>query len=92
VSHCCCNYIPGAARYFDMGDLAGLIAPRRLLVVSGRHDNYFPLAGAAESFAEAERAYRAAGCADNCRMIIGEGGHRTYADAMWKAYRQLVRE
>ena len=27
ISHCTCNYIPGIAKYFDMGDLAILIAP-----------------------------------------------------------------
>ena len=29
--HCTCNYILGTAKYFDMGDLSCLIAPRKLI-------------------------------------------------------------
>ncbi len=38
---CTCNFIPNVAKYFDMGDLAGLIAPRKLIVVNGKDDNIF---------------------------------------------------
>jgi len=31
--HCTCNYIPGIVKYFDMGELSALIAPRKLLTV-----------------------------------------------------------
>ena len=33
--HCACNYIPHAYEWFDMQDLACLIAPRKLAVITG---------------------------------------------------------
>ena len=35
MHHCTCNFVPNIAIDFDMGDLCGLIAPRKLIVVSG---------------------------------------------------------
>ncbi|MCI8441930.1 MAG: hypothetical protein HFG27_05275 [Provencibacterium sp.] len=83
MRHCACNYIPGIRKYFDMGDLAGLIAPRPLVIVAGREDPIFPLSGVRESFAEAQRLYAAAGNPQGCTLVIGEGGHRFYADDAW---------
>ena len=34
--HCTCNFIPRIANHFDMGDIAGLIAPRGLVIVNGK--------------------------------------------------------
>ena len=47
MKHCTCNFIPGIALDFDMGDLCGLIAPRKLVAVSGAQDNIFPHHGVA---------------------------------------------
>ena len=38
IDHCEDNYLPGALRWFEMGDIAGLMAPRPMLVVAGRRD------------------------------------------------------
>lgn len=43
--HCCCNFIPDIRKYFDMGDLGGLIAPQKLVVVAGKNDEIFPKDG-----------------------------------------------
>ena len=87
--HCSCNYIPGIYKYFEMGDLAGLIAPRPLIVVAGREDNIFPIEGVQKSFERIQKLYKLAGAADNCRLIIGEGGHRFYAKESWPVFREL---
>ena len=42
--HCTCNYIPSIAKYFDMGELSALIAPRKLLVCRGNR-SHFPFIG-----------------------------------------------
>ena len=84
--HCACNYIPNAARYFDMGELAALIAPRPLVIVAGREDKIFPLHGVKETYAKVEAIYRSAGAPENCKLIIGEGGHRFYADRSWGVF------
>ncbi|MDW7657283.1 MAG: alpha/beta hydrolase family protein, partial [Bacillota bacterium] len=80
LHHCVCNYIPGLYRFFEMGDLALLIAPRPLIVVCGRDDTIFPLPGVQREFAKVRQIYDAAGVPDRCRLIVGEGGHRFYAE------------
>lgn len=89
MKHCCCNYVPNIAKYFDMGDLGGLIAPRKLIVVAGKEDPIFPIDGVRESYEIIERMYKAAGARNNTKLVIGEGGHRFYAD---KAYSALKGE
>jgi hypothetical protein len=72
-----------------MGDLAGLIAPRPLVVVAGRDDDIFPIGAVEETFETIGRIYRAAGVPDRCRLVVGEGGHRFYADQAWPVFREL---
>jgi len=88
--HCECNYIPDIANFFDMGDLAGLIAPRRYVQVNGKDDPIFLLNGAEESFRIAQTLYAAAGAPENCRLVVGDGGHRFYADDAWKAFKDII--
>lgn len=90
IYHCTDNYIPGVYQYFEMGDLAGLIAPRPLIIVAGRHDDIFPIAGVEENFAIIQRIYDAADASDRCRLVVGEGGHRFYAQQAWHALDQMV--
>lgn len=87
--HCACNYIPNAAKYFDMGDLAALIAPRPFIIVCGRDDKIFPLHGVKETFDTVSKIYEKAGAKDNCKLIIGEGGHRFYKDPSWDVFRSF---
>jgi dienelactone hydrolase len=89
IDHCGDNYIPGILQYFEMGDLAGLIAPRPLVVVAGRDDDIFPIGAVEETFETIRRVYRAAGAPDRCQLVIGEGGHRFYADQAWPVFREL---
>lgn len=84
--HCVCNYVPGLLPVAEMGDIAGLIAPRPLVLVSGREDGIFPLGPAQTEFARVQEIYRAAGAPDRCDHVIGEGGHRFYADAAWNLF------
>ena len=83
ISHCVCNYVPGIARYFDMGDLAVMTAPKKVVFVSVTEDEWFPLAGAKKAYARVEEIYRAAGAENHCAMVLGEGGHRFYAGLAW---------
>ena len=61
MMHCMCNHIPNIRKYFEMGDLACLIAPRKLVVAAGREDTIFPLDGVKKTYAVIERIYHAAG-------------------------------
>ena len=85
MHHCSCNFIPGIRQFFDMGDLAGLIAPRPLVIVSGIEDPIFPQAGVQKAFQEARRMYEGAGAAEKIKLVTGKGGHRFYADLGWEA-------
>ncbi len=91
LKHCPCNYIQGVARYFDMGDLAGLIAPRKLVAVSGQLDHGFPIEGAAECMDIAKKLYTYAGCPENVTHVVGELGHRFYAEKGYKAFNEMVK-
>ena len=84
--HCACNYVPGVAAQFDMGDIAGLIAPRPLVLVSGKHDGIFPLDSALEQAEIARSLYERAGAAHAFWHVIGQEGHRFYAREGWAAF------
>lgn len=90
LHHCSCNYIPRIGKYFDMGDLAAMIAPKKLVVICGKNDNIFPLDGVKKTFGIIHSLYKAAGTPDNCALVIGEGGHRFYADGGWAAMKELL--
>lgn len=92
VHHCACNYVPQIRRYFDMAELAALSAPRPLVIVSGRDDGIFPLGGAQAEFARLQNCYDACGAPDACAHVIGEGGHRFYADDAWPVFLRMIGE
>lgn len=87
--HCPCNFVPGIRKYFDMGDLGGLIAARPLVVVCGKEDPIFPLSGVEESFELIKMAYQQLGKEELCRLVKGDGGHRFYPDDAWPVVHQL---
>lgn len=91
ISHCPCNYVPRLAEYFDMGEICQLIAPRRLLVVSGKDDPIFPFAAAKEAVGVAKRAYNAFYSLDNITHIASDGGHRFYPDEVWGYINELYK-
>jgi len=92
IHHCICNYIPSLYKYFEMGDLALLIAPRPLIVVCGKDDPIFPLAGVKQEYATVQKVYESLGVADRCALVIGDEGHRFYADASWPVYAEMLKK
>lgn len=88
--HCTCNYIPNIAKYVDMGDLACLIAPRPIVMVSGEKDNGFAIEGSRKQYKVIEKIYKAAGAEDKCRLVVGPEGHRFYADLSWPVFKELI--
>lgn len=83
MPHCMCNHVPYIRKYFEMGDLAGLIAPRKLVIAAGRKDEIFPERGTLECFDVIKRLYDSLGVPDSCALLFGEGGHYNYADLLW---------
>ena len=53
-----------------MGELATLIAPRKLLVSVGEIDPIFPLEGTKEVYSVIEKIYEKENAKENCRLVI----------------------
>jgi dienelactone hydrolase len=90
IYHCGDNYIPGILQYAEAADVMGLFAPKPLVIVTGRQDPIFPLAGVRKAFRDLQKIYDAAGAKNNCRLVIGEGGHRFYADDAWPKLLKMI--
>ena len=92
IYHCADNYVPHLYRYAEMPDIMGLFAPRPVVIVAGKTDPIFPIAGVRRAFKKLKTIYRAAGAEDRCHLVVGDGGHRFYADAAWpKMLREMRR-
>jgi dienelactone hydrolase len=76
MDHCADNYIPGILRYAEMSDVAGLIAPRPVLIESGIEDPIFPIDGVRQAYDELARVYAVLGCPDHLESSYFPGGHR----------------
>ena len=90
--HCCCNFIPSACQWFEMEDLACLIAPRKLSVFTGRLDPEFPLYGVEKSSATVEKIYAAAGVPENYRMVVMPRAHYWCKDVVWPVIQEVRKE
>ncbi len=91
VHHCDCNAVPGILRFGDFHDVAGLIAPRHLLVVNGRKDELFDSEEVERAVAGVRAVYNAAGCPDHFEHCWGAEGHRFYSDLMWPFIERAMR-
>lgn len=89
--HCECNYIPGLLNFGESADVVGLCAPKRLVIVNGRQDKFFPMEEGTRQFKRLKEIYSDAGCAENCVRIIGDEGHRFYADIAWAAMKTWLK-
>jgi dienelactone hydrolase len=83
IYHCACNYIPGIMKYADMSDVMGLFAPKPVVIVHGKDDKIFPIEATKRSFSELKKIYSAFEAEDNCHLVIGNEGHRFYAEDAW---------
>jgi dienelactone hydrolase len=90
IQHCVDNFVPGILRYAEMADVLGLFAPRPVVVVCGRTDDIFPLPGVRRAFRQLKAIYTAAGAADRCKLVIGDGGHRFYREPAWRAMMPML--
>ena len=86
IRHCICNYVPSIMKYFDMGDLLALTAPRAMIVVNGQEDDIFPIESAKKQVEIGSRVYRALGVGQLIQHVIGAEGHRFYAADSWPVF------
>ena len=74
ISHCMDNYVPGIMNWAEMYDVAGLIAPRPLVIESGTKDDIFPVEASVKSYNEVSAIYK----------VFGAGGrveHEVFNEA-----------
>jgi len=76
MHHCPCNFVPGMWQFGEMADLAGLIAPRPMLVESGDHDGIFPVRSVKKSMRRAREIYKMFGKPGNLAADFFEGRHQ----------------
>lgn len=76
--HCSCNYIPHFMEYADLGDLGALVAPRPLLIESGRQDHLNGERGldnVTEQLEVTRRAFLLHGAEEKLYHHVFEGRH-----------------
>jgi dienelactone hydrolase len=89
ANFCGSQIVPEVHRYFDTDDIAGLIAPRPLLLEMGIYDNCFFIQDTLKGYAGVKRIYEAAGAADKLWADIFPGPHAfagNQAFEFFKAY------
>ena len=91
LPHCQCNYFPGMLHWGEMGDLAGLCAPKYLVIVNGKDDDIFPIEPAKSEFRRTQLIYQSAGVPERCKMVIGNAGHRFYKAGAWPVMEQFLK-
>lgn len=76
--NCSCNYVPHLMEHFDMGDIASLIVPRRLMIQSCREDRLAGTRGLTNVQEQVDiiRAnYAVTGSAEHVQQDIEDGPH-----------------
>jgi predicted esterase len=76
MDHCADNYVPGILRYAEAPDIAGLIAPRPLLIEHGIEDPIFPIQATRQAYQDLTRVYALLNCADHLEADYHAGAHR----------------
>ena len=90
--HCSCNFIPGAYQWFDMQDLACLIAPRKLAIITGGVDEIFPLHGVEKGFETVKRIYEEYNAIENCTLTVTDKGHWFCEDIVWSKIDEEIKK
>jgi dienelactone hydrolase len=84
--HCDCMFFVNTYAW-DYPMLAGLAAPRPLLIVNTDHDTIFPLDGVFRTHSFAAQIYKAANKPDLLGLVIGPGPHKDTQDLQVPVFR-----
>jgi dienelactone hydrolase len=67
-AHGTCSYLPGLFREMEWFEIAGLIAPRPVLMLNGERDAIFPVSGARKASASTQALYTVLDYAERARF------------------------
>ncbi len=93
--NCSCNYVPHLMEHFDMGDIASLIAPRRLMIQSCREDRLAGTRGLTNVQEQVDIIrvnYAVTGNTENVQQDIEEGPHHLDTCHLQEIMEWLVKE
>ncbi len=85
-NNCGSQIVPNIFKYFDTHDIAGLIAPRPLLLEMGVHDTCFPIEAMLKGYEGVRRIYRAAGAEDRLWADVHPGEHAFAANLAYRFF------
>lgn len=74
--HCPDNYIPNILRTGEIADFAASLAPRELLIESGKKDKLFPIDASLEAHKKITAVYSLMNAADKLKIDIFDGKHQ----------------
>jgi len=89
MAHCACNFVPGLGQFGEMYDLAGLIAPRPMLVESGSYDPIFPRKAVEQSVSKATGVYGVFG-SQSIETDYFEGRHQISGKKAYEFLRKAL--
>ena len=90
VYHCACNYIPDIYKWFEMQDLACLIAPRPLAILAGTQDWAFPIYGVEEGYKTVQKIYEKVGARENCTLAPKDMEHYWEGVYEWEVINEMT--
>ncbi|MEX0703497.1 MAG: prolyl oligopeptidase family serine peptidase [Planctomycetales bacterium] len=88
---CGAQVIPGLLQYGDVPEIGSLIAPRPCVWEIGSRDGLIDPNWANEAMQRIDRAYRAAGAADNLYVDRFEGGHIFHGKVTYPLFDKILR-
>ena len=88
INHCTCNFVPGLLKLGELSDLAGLIAPRPLLVENGTKDDIFPIEAVKKTVKRASCAWKIFG--EKIETDYFEGAHQIHGKRAYDFLRKYV--
>ncbi len=87
---CGSQMVPQIFKYFDTSDIAGLIAPRPVLIEMGVHDTCFPIEDQLTGFETLKQIYQAAGVPELLWADIHPGEHAFAANKAFDFFGQYL--
>lgn len=75
IYHCLCNCVPRILEWGEMKDIAALIAPRPLLIISGKKDRIFPIKATRKAYSELKEVYGLLDADRNLEKDFFDGPH-----------------
>jgi hypothetical protein len=78
-------------QYFEMQDLACMLAPRHVSIITGREDTIFPVNGVRSGFETVKKIYEENKVTENCSLIETPMGHWWCVDIVWEEINRICK-